>query len=120
MSHTRARPIVGSLEQWSRLSWSNGVQVDALAPLDTLVVTTRNSVYELSVIAPATGEVVVRGGRFFPTATRARVSGSSLGGGCLKLRGIYVGFLLEFAHAGRVVRTTRVQTVGRTSCPTVH
>ena len=110
----------GSLDRWTQFEWSRGVQVDGLVPLDTLTVRTRNSRYELTVLSPATGEVLVRGGRFFPEFTRVRVSGSSLGGGCLKQRGIYVGFLLEFAHAGQTIRTTRVQTVEKTTGTAVH
>jgi len=111
---------VGSLDCWTQFDWSRGVQVDGLVPLDTLTVRTRNSRYELTVLSPGTGEVLVRGGRFFPEFTRVRVSGSSLGGGCLKQRGIYVGFLLEFAHAGQTVRTTRIQAVEKTTGAAVH
>jgi len=108
------------LARWQAFTWTGGVQIDALVPLDTVTVRTRNSTYELVVLRAATGEVLVRGGRFFPEPTRVQVSGSSLGGGCLKQRGIYVGFLLEFPHAGQTVRTTRVQAVTRPSRPTVH
>ena len=109
-----------SLDRWCEFSWSHGVQVDCLTPLDALTVRTRNSRYELAITSPATGEVLVRGGRFFPTFTRVRVSGSSLGGGCLKMRGIYVGFLLELEHEGLTVRTTCVQAVERTATAAVH
>ena len=111
---------VASLDRWRHFSWAYGVQVDRLAPLDGLTVRTRNSCYELMVTSPAAGEVLVRGGPFFPTFTRAWVSGSSLGGGCLKMRGIYVGFLLKLEHEGQTVRTTRVQAVERTARPAVH
>ena len=108
---------VASLDYWSECSWAYGVQVERLAPLDGLTVRTRNSCYELTVTSPAAGEVLVRGGRFFPTFTRAWVSGSSLGGGCLKMRGIYVGFLLELEHEGQTVRTTHVTHPGDSPRP---
>ena len=73
-----------------------------------------------TVLAPTSGEILVRGGRFFPDFTRVRVSGSSLGGGCLKLRGIYAGYLLELEHEGMTVRTTRIQAVDRAVRPVVH
>ena len=115
-----ATQYVSSLDRWNQFCWSDGVQVDRLAPLDTLTVRTRNSCYEMTVVSPTAGEVLVRGGRFFPTFTRARVSGSSLGGGFLKMRGIYVGFLLELEHEGQTILTTRVQAVAKTARAAVH
>jgi hypothetical protein len=108
------------LDAWSSAGWRDGVQVDALLPLDTLVVRTRNSCYEITIVAPATGDVLVRGGRFFPEPTRATVSGSSLGGSCLKVRGIYEGFLLEILHDGQTILTTTVQSVSKIPHPAVH
>ena len=103
------------LDTWSHHDWTEGVQVDALPPLDALVVRTRNSTYEITVLSPRTGEVLVRGGRFFPEFTRARVGGSSLGGSFLKLRGIYVGFCLELHDGSQRIVTTSVQTIARAS-----
>lgn len=108
------------LDAWSSAAWSDGIQVDALLPLDTLVVRTQNSCYEITIVAPATGDVLVRGGRFFPEPTPATVSGSSLGGSCLKVRGIYQGFLLELLHDGQTILTTRVKSVSKTDHPAVH
>ena len=110
MNTTTERRAV-SLDQWSGQSWTDGFQIDKLLPLDTLLVRTRNSTYEITVLTPATGEVLVRGGRFFPAFTRVTLAGSSLGGGCLKVRGIYVGFFVELMHDGQITRTTRAQSV---------
>ena len=52
---------------------------------------------------------MVRGGRFFPEFTPARLAGSSLGGSFLKLRGIYVGFNLEIHFDKRLIITSRVR-----------
>jgi hypothetical protein len=109
-----------TLNRWAELSWRDGVQVEALAPLDTLVVRTRNSCYEMTVVSPAHGDVLLRGGRLFPEFTRVRVSGSSLGGCCLKVRGIYVGFRLEVACGRQVVVTTRVLAVERPTVAGAH
>ena len=59
----------------------------------------------------AAGEVIVRGGRFFPEPTRAVILGSSLGGAFLKLRGIYCGFALEVYAIGTRIVTSSVQSV---------
>src|SRR5512139_3066885 len=81
-----------SLERWSTHQWRDGVQIPDVAPLDRLLVRTRNHVYDIIVLEPWRAEVLVRGGAFFPEFTRAQVSGSSMGGGFLKLHGIYPGF----------------------------
>ena len=97
------------------------MQIDALQQLDTLVVRTRNSTYEVTVVSPRTGDVLVRGGRFFPEPTRARVGGSSLGSSFLKLRGIYVGFCLEFYYDDRQwIVTSPVQSIAAGPHPGVH
>ena len=108
------------LDRWSSLTWTNGFQTDALAPLDRLLIETKNTRYDITVLSPSTGEVLIRGGRFFSDFTRARVAGCSLGGSCLKIRGIYVGFFLEIAYDGQTVRTTRIQSAVRTSESSVH
>ena len=87
------------------------MQVDALHDLDLLIVRTMNTVYEITVVTARTGDVIVRGGRFFPQPTRAVVLGSSLGGAFLKLRGIYCGFALEVYACGTRIVTSAVQSV---------
>lgn len=117
MSSTRSSDTVVSvaaaadLESWSGHDWADGVQVDELPPLEQLVVETRNNTYEITVLDPQNGEVMVRGGRFFPQPTRAWVAGCSLGGSFLKLRGIYVGFCLELSRNGETIVTTRVRAI---------
>jgi hypothetical protein len=109
-----------TLDSWSGISWTDGVQVNALLPLDTLVVCTQNSRYEITVVVPASGEVLIQGGRLFPEPARAIVCGSTLGGSCLKVLGIYEGFRLEILHEGQTIVTTEVQSVSRSSHPSVH
>jgi hypothetical protein len=99
------------LDAWSARDWKDGVQVDRMQMLDTLFVQTQNSLYEVTVLNPADGEVLVRGGRFFPERTPARLSGSTFGGSFLKLRGIYVGFKMELVHQDRTIITSPVQTI---------
>ncbi|PYS39272.1 MAG: hypothetical protein DMG14_14535 [Acidobacteria bacterium] len=79
--------------------------------METLTVRTENSTYEITVISGRTGEILVRGGRFFPEFTPARLAGSSLGGSFLKLRGIYVGFSLEIHFEKRLIITSRVRKI---------
>ena len=99
------------LQRWAEHDWTGAVQLEAMAGLERLAVRTRNSTYEITVLSPRTGEVLVQGGRFFPTTTRARLAGASAGGSFLKVRAICPGFLMELAHEGRTIVTTRVQSV---------
>src|SRR5262245_53668001 len=107
-TETISIPAAADLGAWSERDWNDGIQIEDVSPLDRLLVRTRNTVYEITVLEPHAGEVVVRGGRFFPGPTRARLSGSSLGGSFLKLRGIYVGFSIELWYAGETVITSPV------------
>ena len=99
------------LDTWSRHHWQNGIQIETLCDLSKLRVLTDNSFYEITVISPQTGEVLVRGGRFFPEFTPARFAGSSLGGTFLKVRGVYVGFNMELHVEGRAIVTSRVRSI---------
>lgn len=83
------------LDAWSNSEWNNGVQIDQMEELTTLAVQTSNSLYEITVLNGHTGEVLVRGGEFFPVRTPVRLEGSTCGGSILKRRGIYVGLRME-------------------------
>jgi hypothetical protein len=100
-----------SLDSWAGHAWTGGVLLPDLAPFDQLIVRTRNSTYEIVVLEPHTASVMIRGGAFFPNFTPARVAGSSLGGGFLKLRGVYAGFQMEVVTEDQPIITTRVRTV---------
>jgi hypothetical protein len=104
-------PARAVLSSWSAHDWRGAVHVDELAPLERLVVTTANSTYEIILVAPANGSVLVRGGAFFPIFTSARLAGSSLGGSFLKLRTVHVGFRLEFGTERGFIITSPVRTV---------
>ncbi|PYR04175.1 MAG: hypothetical protein DMG00_24390 [Acidobacteria bacterium] len=82
-----------------------------LSALDRVFVRTRNSLYEIIVSSPASGDVLVRGGEFFPEFTSARVAGATLGGSFLKLRSIHVGFRLELSLGQSFVLTSPVERI---------
>lgn len=108
------------LDFWTQRAWDDGVQVDQLRALDRLRVRTRNSIYDI--IIGESGDVLVRGGKFFPEYTRAVVLGSSMGGAFLKLGGIYRGFSMEIMFGGKRIVTSTVEAVlsGPADPPTVH
>ena len=107
----RLHPSGSSLEAWTAHNWQSGVQLDEANALDAFVVRTANSTYEITVLSPLTGDILVRGGAFFPVVTKARLAGASLGGSFLKRHGIYVGFRLEFVSDQTPIVTTPVQTI---------
>ena len=113
----RGVPAVYSLHAWSQLAWSDGVQLSALQRLETLEVRTKNTVYEITVIDPRSGDILVRGGTFFPIHTRARLAGASLAGSFLKLLGIYVGFCMELHTGEGAIVTTRVRHISQIPNP---
>jgi hypothetical protein len=77
-----------------------------------LEVRTRNSLYEIIVIDGHSGEILIRGGRFFPQLTQANLAGATLGGCICKLRGIYDGFRMELCANGERTITTPVEWIG--------
>jgi len=87
------------------------VQIEQLEEMQKLVVQTRNSLYEITVVDRWSGEIVVRGGQFFPRATLARLAGATFGGSILKLRGIYIGLQMEIHSDGGPLLTTRVKRI---------
>lgn len=104
------------LTRWSDSDWSGGIQIEHLPELTTLTVRTLHSLYEITVLNGLTGDVLVRGGRFFPERTPARLNGSSFGGSILKWRGIYPGMKLELVPQPAELHseTVRDAATGRT------
>ncbi len=104
-------PTACDLDAWSGRPWAGGVQLGKLRALETIEVRTKNSLYEITVMDPQRGDVLVRGGTFFPVYTKVRLAGASLAGCFLKLSGIYVGFSIEFATGAETIVTTRVRQI---------
>ena len=107
-------PGGADLETWSTTEWRDGIEVDRLGDLDTLIVETQNHEYVITVIDGREGEIVLRGGQFFPEMTRACLAGATLGGSFIKVRGIYLGFSMEFLYEGRRIITSSVRTIAVT------
>ena len=107
------RPVApgSELEAWTTATWTGGLQIDEEAALEPLTVCTRNSTYTIVVLRPGSGEVLVRGGRFFPTFERAVLVGATAGGSLIKVRGIYRGLRMEIVTAGRRVLTSPVASI---------
>lgn len=107
-----AVPNAATLSAWSGYDWCDEVSLNQLSAFDRIVLTTRNHSYEVVVTSPDTGDVLVRGGTFFPHFMAARLTGSTLGGSVIKVRSVNVGFRVELAIEGYApVVTTRVRTL---------
>lgn len=114
----RAVPASRLLSAWTAHDWHDGIHVADLIALETLVVTTQNSIYEIVVTASDRARVLVRGGAFFPVFTPALLAGSSLGGAFLKLHSVHVGFRIEFSTKAGCIVTSPVRSVMRAPEPT--
>ncbi|HXW61957.1 MAG TPA: hypothetical protein VEJ45_05110 [Candidatus Acidoferrales bacterium] len=99
------------LDNWSEHPWTNGLQVERLQAMEKLEVRTRNSLYEITIIDGLSGEILVRGGPFFPELTPANLQGATLGRSICKLRGIYEGFRMELNVNGERAVTTPVESI---------
>ena len=62
----------------------DGVDVCKLAPDTIVVVRTRHSRYDLVVVEPETGDVLISGGDWFPVPTEVQLVGATCGGSMLK------------------------------------
>ena len=93
------------------VSQADGIGLSEVDALATLVVRTDNSVYQITILQAHTREVIVKGGAFFPTHTRACLSGSSRGGGCLKLGWVGIGLHMEFHYADQWMITSHVRAI---------
>ena len=111
MHETTSYSASAILDTWVNHSWSEGVQLVSLPDLSELIVETRNSVYEITTIDGVGREILIRGGKFFPESTPARLCGSSLRGSFLKLGGIYAGFSMEILFEGQTIVTSPVQSI---------
>jgi hypothetical protein len=100
-----------TLDFWSNEPWTNGVQIEQMEEMQKLLVRTRNSLYEITVMDGWRGKIVVRGGQFFPHATPAWLAGATFGGSILKLRGVYVGLQMEIHTEDGPLLTTRVKMI---------
>ena len=87
------------------------IDVDSCAAQDTIVITTRSSVYELVVRRGDRGDVLVRGGRYFTEVTPVQFLGSIADDGSLERHTISIGLRMKFVCDGRFIITSPVQSL---------
>jgi len=107
VERTRA---AASLDSWLARDWSQSVTVTALDEFQQIHVCTQNTLYELIVVNGG-GDIRVRGGRYFPDWTAARLAGCTGGGSFLKRLTIALGLQMEIESDGRRIVTSPVRTI---------
>ena len=111
MGDTTRYSSAALLETWVTHDWDHGIQLESLPDFSEIAVQTKNTLYEITIIDGPNREVLIRGGKFFPVRTPARLAGSSLGGSFLKVGGIYAGFNMEVLSSGTSIVTSPVQSI---------
>jgi hypothetical protein len=89
------------------------IHIDSCAELETIVVTTRSSVYELVVLRGDRGDALLRGGRHFKEFRRVLFLGSTAEGDSLVPRTIDIGLRMKFSVAGGLFITSAVESLSR-------
>ena len=107
MDHKQDEAFQNSAEMLT-VDLSQGVALDKLSPLDTIVVQTRNSNYRISLLDPQTGRALIEGGPFAQPVD-AVVNGSVVRS-TFKNGWIGTGMRLEFWTEGKLTSTSPVQS----------
>jgi hypothetical protein len=101
-----------TLDEAIRLSDTlQGVTLSSLSPSDTIRARTLNSNYEISLLDPQSGHVLLKGGKSFVEPVDANVNGSTFGGWMIKLGWLGVGLRMEFSANGQRFVTTPVSSL---------
>ena len=101
------RRSAASLDLWLTRDWSHCLQLETLDEVQELHV---NTLYEL-VLINHRGDVRVRGGRYFPDWTPARLAGCTAGGSFHKRLALNVGLQMEFEIELRRIVTSPLRTI---------
>jgi hypothetical protein len=89
----------------------NAVWLDDCRPFETFVVITSRNVYDIVVLPGNCGQVLIRGGHYFPEFRYALLLGATGGGSALKMNRIEVGLRMELRLDDKTVTTSRVRSL---------
>ncbi len=88
-----------------------GIHLSRLKPGTRVVVKTKNSIYEMTVIEG--NRIWLKGGKYFPEFVERYFLGSTWGGACLKLHWVGYDMRMEFTNSSNgvveTIRTSRVE-----------
>ena len=104
-------PPFNPINQAAQVDAADSVNLESLAPFDTILVRTLNSDYRILLLDPKSGRALVEGGPY-PTEPRAAsVTGSQLLGSRFKTGQIVIGSHMEMWIDGKIVSTSRIQSI---------
>ena len=111
--HARGKRVVTSrVKSLAQVSdASGGIDLHKLETFETLVATTANTSYQITVLDPSRSHILIQGGRFFPEPTKARLFGGSFGGDFLKPAWFGCGLRMELYSGGYRVITSTVRSL---------
>ena len=109
--HTADSIDAAGFRFWPADSPCRAIDLDSCSPFERIAVTTRMSEYEVVALPGSSGDVLVRGGRYFPEFRHARLAGSTFGGSAIRVRTIEVGCRLELQVDGKTLLTSTIQAV---------
>jgi len=89
---------------------SEGINIQEVEPLTTLLVQTRNSLYRIIPLEAGRSRIMVQGGEFFPDLVEAHLVGSTFGGSFLKMHWIGDGLHMEIHSGGERIVTSAVRS----------
>jgi hypothetical protein len=89
------------------------IDLGSCAAPETIVVTTRASVYELVVLRGDEADMLVRGGRHFTEFRRVLFVGSTAESGAFHPRTIGIALRMQFLCGDELVTTSAVQSLSR-------
>jgi len=108
---TLSLAVAMPLEDQATPQPEEAIQLDSCPAFQWIVVRTRRSVYEIFVLSGDAGEVMVRGGRYFPEFRRATIVGSTFGGSAVRVGSICAGCYMELEVDGMSFVTSRIEAV---------
>ena len=95
------------------MSRAASIHIGSCAPLETIVVRTASSIYELIIRRGDSGDVLVRGGTYFEDFCHVLFLGSMKHDGAVERNTIDVGLRMTFRFDHRIIVTSAVQSVWR-------
>jgi hypothetical protein len=98
---------------WPAKPPCHAIDLDSCAPFEHIAVKTRRNDYDVVVLPGHSGDVWIRGGRFFQQFRRARVVGATFGRSAIRVKTIEVGCPLELHVEGTRIVTSIVEAVSR-------
>jgi RNA polymerase-binding transcription factor DksA len=104
-------PPFDPINQAAQSDATDSVNLESLAPFDTILVRTLNTDYRILLLDPESGRALVEGGQYLMDPREASVTGSQLFGSCFKTGQLVIGSHMEMWIDEKIVSTSRIQSI---------